>query len=375
VRSVLAGNGSDSTAAVQAMLLRGNEFHLPNLFLIGEPEDPMARWLCDWPAPLCWPIFTALKTATPVAGSIYTNAFDPAVIARGKVTSKFGLDVDALDITWNPRLQVFGTSVANASPLQLAQAGYYDNKIVRVWTAYLPTRQDSAFVFPGDCNTYGASQLFGGRIADTQVGRNSIKWTVNSLLDVVKQQVPLNVIEATNVAAAFSGKTPPNGLSAVPTLTIGSSTPSTQQTLIAQWSGGVFPDESLAGGGLGPPQTCFVQFVTGANAGFFSAVFANNTIVVSATNWNLINLMNPMPFPVSSGDTFIVSGSFPISQNASLWDSGTTYNQGDQVKYIGAVYVSLQGSNTGNTPASNTAYWQAQPYYGFEYVPSPQSIG
>jgi hypothetical protein len=309
-----------------------------------------------------------------VAGAIYANAFDPAVIARGKVTSKFGMDVDALDLTWNPRVQAFGNSVTTASPLQLAQAGYYDNMRVRVWTAYLPTRQASAFVFPGDCNTYGASQLFGGRIADTQVGRNSIKWTVNSFLDVVNQQVPLNVIEATNIATAYSGNTPPTGLSAVPTLTIGSSQQSTPQALIAQWSGGVFSNEVLAGGGS-PPQTCFVHFVTGANAGFFSAIFANSLIVVSATKWNLINLMSPMPFPVSTGDTFTVSGGLPLSNNASLYDPSATYNQGDQVLYNGYVYVSLQGSNSGNTPAASTAYWQAQPYFGFLFIPAPQSIG
>lgn len=374
MRTVLAGNGSDSTTAVRNMLLLGSEFSLPTCYLIGDAEDPMALWLTDWQTPLCWPVYTSLKTATPVAGSVFANAFDPAVITRGKVTSKFGLDVDALEITWNPPPKAFGNSLSNASPLQLAQAGYYDNKDVRVWIGYMPTKQSGSYVYPGDLNTFGCAQLFGGRIADTQVGRNSIKWTVNSFLDVVKQQVPLNVIEATNVATAFSGKTPPNGLSACPTLTIASSTPSTQQTLIAQWSGGTFSNEVLAGGGS-PPQTCFVVFTSGANTGFFSAIFANSTIVVSAVNYNLINLMSPMPFPVSNGDQFIICGGLPVSTTATKWDSGTTYNQGDQVLYNGSVYVSLQGSNVGHTPGSSPTYWQASPYFGFLFVPAPQAIG
>lgn len=46
----------------------------------------------------------------------------------------------------------------------------------------------------------------------------------------------------------------------------------------------------------------------------------------------------------------------------SAYNAGTTYDSGDYVSYSGAVYVSLQGSNTGNTPGSSPSYWSV--YYG-----------
>jgi len=374
MRTVIGGNGSNTTAAVKAMLLQGNEFHLPNLLLIGEPEDPMSLWLCDWPSPLTWPVYTDLKTVTPVAGYVFPHAFDPAVIKRGKVTSKFGLSVDPLDITWNPRAQNFGTSVATASPLQLAQAGFYDNMTVRVWTAYLPTPQSGSFVFPGDCNTFGCSELYGGYIADTQVDRNEIKFTVNSFLDVVNQNVPLNCVEMTNPVAAFSGATPPPGFSTVPTGTVAALSGgaglnfATSVVFTPTYVGGRFDDNVLSGG--------FIVMNRGtANAGFFSSIYTNGHVTISGTTYNYVVLYQPFPFTPQIGDTFYISGKPTTTANASLWDGGDTYSVGDAVLYLGTVYVSTQNSNTGNTPVATSSFWQLQPFYGFLSVPAPQSIG
>lgn len=333
----------------------------------------MSLWLTEWCAPLCWPVWSSLKTATPVTGAVYANAFDPAVITRGKVKSAFGLSVDPLEVTWNPRLQNFGTTVATASPLQLAQTGYYDNKSVRVWTAYLPTPQSGSYVYPGDCNTFGCSQLFGGRIADTKIGRNSIKWTVNSFLDVVNQNVPLNCIEMTNPVAAFSGATPPSGFSTVPTGTIaalsGAAGLNFATSIVFTAPGSmIFGDNVLNGG--------FVVMNPGsANAGYFSSIYTNGHIVISSVTYNYIVLYQPFPFAPQIGDTFYISGPPTTTANASLWDGGATYNIGDAVLYLGTVYVSIQNSNTGNTPVATSAFWQLQPFYGFLTVPAPQSIG
>src|SRR5258707_6259105 len=57
-----------------------------------------------------------------------------------------------------PRSTLFPyTTLFRSSPYQLSQMGFWDNWPVRVWTAYMPTK--------GDANTYGASELFGGRVA------------------------------------------------------------------------------------------------------------------------------------------------------------------------------------------------------------------
>jgi hypothetical protein len=41
----------------------------------------------------------------------------------------------------------------------------------------------------------------------------------------------------------------------------------------------------------------------------------------------------------------------------SEWDSGTTYDQDDVVHYGGSTYISLQDSNTNQTPGSSPTYW------------------
>lgn len=46
------------------------------------------------------------------------------------------------------------------------------------------------------------------------------------------------------------------------------------------------------------------------------------------------------------------------------YNSGTTYNKSAVVSSSGVWYVSLQASNTGNTPASSGAYWVAIPGSG-----------
>jgi hypothetical protein len=45
----------------------------------------------------------------------------------------------------------------------------------------------------------------------------------------------------------------------------------------------------------------------------------------------------------------------------AVYASGTTYSAGTVVSYLGTNYVSLVGSNTGNTPSSKQAFWAIQP--------------
>lgn len=306
MRQVINGSGADTTSIVQTMLANGNEFALRNVYLIGRPEDPLALWLTDNETPLCWPSWTSLKTRTPVVGQVHANAFDPTVITRGSVTSKFGLAVDDLDITWAPQPQPFGTTVDNANFFQLAQAGWFDNQPVRVWQAYLPTRQSGLYVDPNDCNTLGCMSLYGGRIGPIKMVRGAIVFTVRSFLDVVDRNVPLNVIEMTNTAAAFTGATPPYGQSTVPTMTCIAG--STNQNILA--TGVTFPDDKLSGG--------YIIWNPGsANAGFYGAIFANQT----PSGHSLIVLYQPLPFVPQAGDTFLVSGPAPIDKA----DAGAGY--------------------------------------------------
>src|SRR5579862_4133417 len=151
MRSVIGGNGLDTTAATVTYLTSNAKLWLKNLYLIGESDDPTALFMTDYEAPLTWSPF---------------GTFLPATIKRGTVGTKVGLEVSSLDITWTPKNSAFTQSIATANPRQLAQQGFYDNKKFRAWTVYMPT--------PGDANTLGASELFGGYISGVEVGRADI---------------------------------------------------------------------------------------------------------------------------------------------------------------------------------------------------------
>lgn len=288
MRKVTAGNGTDSTSAVLAYLKGNNHFTLANLYLIGEPEDPMALWLTDYESPLAWPCW---------------GTFQPSVIKRGTVKSNIGLEVQSLDVNWTPANKTFTQSVATASPYQLAQLGYYDNWKVRVWTVYMPT--------PGDANTYGASELFGGRVADTTVVRGQIQWKVNSFLDVVNQYVPTNVVELQNTGAGYTGATKPTGYSRIPQFNVitGSSINAIVGDETFPTAHDILGTNVVRGGFL-----VFNSGVGATLAGLWSPIL-QNVSTGGPTPYNQFVLSVPLPWPPTAGvDTFYVSAAAPINQ-------------------------------------------------------------
>lgn len=287
MRKVLSGSGVDQSATVAAALLAGNEFRLAHLFLIGEPEDPMAWWLTDYESPLNWPLW---------------GTFTPAVIKRGTVGTKVGLEVSSLDLTWSPKPYAWSANTQTAGPYQLASLGFYDNWRVRIWKTFMPT--------PGDANTYGAMELFGGRVADTTIERGDIKFKVNSFLDVVNESVPTQTVEVTNTLAAFKAFTPAAGHTAVPTFSIGPQ--STQNVINASCIspagdvGAIFPNHVYKNGFV------YFLFVAGSTlAGMFSPVQDNQSVTISAHNYNQFILLKPMPWVPGANDQFAASISFP----------------------------------------------------------------
>lgn len=287
MRTVIAGNGTDSTAAVLAWLAANNELALANLILIGEPEDPNAIWLTDWESPLSWPI---------------VGTFQAAVISRSAVATSIGFKVGAVTLKWSPLLETFTSNTQTASPYQLARQGFYDNWRVWIWTAYMPT--------PGDANTYGASALFGGRIGNVTVQRGEIQFSVTSFLDVVNQQVPTNVIEVTNTLAAYTGATPPAGTSEIPQFNciIGSTQTKLYLQETSPTADHIFADNVLRGG--------FVAFNAGGSqtlGGIYGVIYANTRVTISSVDYNEIVLYAPLPWaPTPGTDTAFISGSAPL---------------------------------------------------------------
>ena len=306
MRQVMGGDGSDTTAAVLAWLAANKQLTLANLYLVGEPEDPQAIWMTDWESPLVWSAW---------------GTFLPATVKRGTVTTKIGLEVDPLDVTWNPSNRPISPSIATASPLQLARLGFYDNWRLRVWRVFMPT--------PGDANTFGACELFGGRIADTKVQRGQVAWTVNSFLDCLSEQLPPNLIEVTNTLASYTGATPQPGDATCPVFQCfaGSTTTDIYADCLSPTPDRIYGEGKFVGG--------YAVFLPGPNAtlaGVWSGIANNASFSDGQGNkHSSIQLFSPLPWvPTPGADTFVVSGTAPINQA-----------DGD--------------------------------YYGFPYVPAPQS--
>lgn len=292
MKKCIGGNGQDTTAAVQSYLASNRQLLMRNLYLIGHAEDPYAIWLTDHESDLTW--------------SYYDTPFLHAAVTRGTVSTKIGFDATSVDLTWAPKTpRTFGVTTATANPMQLAMLGFYDNWPVRIWTVFMPT--------PGDANTLGACELFGGLLGNRSVDRDGIKWTVNSYLYVLDTKVPPNQIEMTNTLASFQGAIPPAGLTVVPTFevaAVGTSTTSWSAACLGPTPGQLFANNTFQNG--------FLVFTGGTLEGFYSAVAADFT----GGGFNIFEVFSPFPWPPTAGDTFYVSVASPIDQSQTTTFKG-----------------------------------------------------
>jgi hypothetical protein len=292
LKTVIGGSGSDTSAATLTYLTNNHQFKLADLYLIGEVEDPNAIWLTDWQSPLVWPAM---------------GTFNPTAISRGTVTMNIGLEVANLEVDWSPKLTAFGQTAATANFYQKAWLGFYRNWRVRIWRTIMPT--------PGDANTYGAYQLFGGRIATAEVSRGKIKFTINSFLDCVNEQVPPNVIETTNILAGYSGATPVlvDGETSLPQFT--AVNPSSTTTIVAVCNSPtpnkVYGDNKLQFG--------YLVFLPGSTlAGAFSQIATSDYYDAGGgVHLNQLFVYAPFPWAPTTGDKFYVSTAFPLDQTAA----------------------------------------------------------
>lgn len=182
---------------------------------------------------------------------------------------------------------------------------------------------------PGDANTLGATDWFGGRVDDTTIDRGAIEFSVSSFLNVVTQKVPSTVVEVTNTLAATTAVTVPTGDSATPVFSCftGSTDNEIYADCLSPTAGKIYSGNFFAGG--------YMVFLSGPNAtlaGAWSAIGGNGRYTDGNNNsHSSFTIYSPLPWPPTPGaDTFYVSPTAPIN----LGDEG---------------------------------------YYGFPYVPSPQT--
>jgi hypothetical protein len=309
MRKVIGGNGSDTTAATQAWLEETVNPTIRDLIIIGPPEDPKSIYLTNHDRPLFY---------TPY------GLFRPAVVSRDRVNCKVGLDSQSLAINWTPGQPAASSQTSNtgtASPYQLAAQHFFDNWPVLILKCFLPT--------PGDANTLGATPWYGGRIHNAVNKRNRITFNTKDYLDVLNQKVPTAVVEVTNTLASSAPVTLPAGDPSVPIFSC--IAPSSEDYIVADClsptADKIYSGNQFAGG--------YMVFLAGSGAtlaGAWAPIGQNGEYTDGHGNHHSeFEIYGALPWPPTPGvDTFYVSATAPIN----LGDEG---------------------------------------YYGFPYVPQPQS--
>ncbi len=289
MRTFLNGAGVDVTNTVFAYLKAHRTLIPADLVLIGELEDPLALWLTNYEAPLTWPLY---GTFNPAGG-----------FTRDKITSQVGLKVEALNFSWAPRVFPLGINIATANVYQKAQTGFYDNKKFRLWRTFMPT--------PGDANTFGACEMFGGRVSQIVVERARISFTINSFLDVTDQLLPPNVIESQNTRAGYSGAVPvlSDGETQVPEFTVVS--PSSADNILARCTSPTLNKVY----GTNKFQFGWIQFNPGSTlAGYYSQVAQSGNFKSAGVHYNQFIPYQAFPWPPVPGDTFFASIKPPVNK-------------------------------------------------------------
>ena len=292
MRKVYGGDGADNTAATQAWLLATPNPCIRDLVIIGPPESPKSLWMTSHEAPVVY---------TPY------GKFNPAIFTRDQVKAQIGLDVQSLALKWTPGSSPQASATANtgtASPYQLAANHFYDNWPVLILRAFMPT--------PGDADTLGCAEWFGGRVQNCEVGRAGIKFNIKSFLDVVNQKVPTTVVETTNTLASTLAVSLPPGDSSIPVFSC--IAPSTETYIVADClsptANRIYPGDLFSGG--------YMVFLAGAGAtlaGAWSAIGQNGEWVDGHGNHHSqFIIYNPLPWPPTPAvDTFYVSKAAPIN--------------------------------------------------------------
>ena len=287
MRTFIDGTGADSTAAVRSHLAAHRQLLCADLLQLktaiqGESWSQNVL-LAQSDRPLTWS---------------HIGTFVPGRFRRGEIESKAGLETITMDLDWDlsDADLFFAPSITQ---LQAFERGLWDAGWINVYRAVMPV--------PGDCDTFGAMQIFGGRIAEiAQLSRVGVRLKVNSLLELLDLNVPTNLIEPTNVQCEYGIGQPPAGLSALPVFSAvdGSSTSMLLGDCISPNAGQVFDSDIFNFG--------YIRFVSGTSLG---QIFRTVRMSRPYNGHNSFYFYDPLPWLPTAGEQFIAY--VPYARNAA----------------------------------------------------------
>jgi hypothetical protein len=214
----------------------------------------------------------------------------------GLYHAKVGLDVDTWQFSLYPRLTddltgaAFPDKIGSLPWLSAAAGGFLDGATVFVDRAYL---DPNVPIIPGKAITPAACiRLFVGKIAEVDVGRTFASITVNSLLDLLNTQIPVNLFQAQCRHQLFDAGCQLSAASFATNITLNGFNRNAIQ----------FPHIAVPGSGtlaLGR-----VVFTSGVNNGFSRGIRAYAANVIAGSDQAA--LVSPLVFLPSAGDTATV---------------------------------------------------------------------
>jgi hypothetical protein len=370
MRSFIGGNGSNTTSAVQAYLAANRQLCAADLLQL-KTAIQGEQWsqnilLTAFDRPLTWS---------------QVGTFVPGRFTRGEIDSTVGLDTISMDLEWYLRdSDVFFNAPGRVTVTQIQafERGLWDNGLVNVYRTVMPTI--------GDANTYGATQMFGGRIAEvTEISRVGVKVKVNSLLELLDLNVPTNLIEATNVQCQYGIGQPPAGLPAAPVFTVVAGAPAgiLWGDCISPTSGQLFGADTFDFG--------YIQFASGTSLG---EIFRSVWFSEPQSGHNAFYLYDPLPWLPATGEQFMAYVPYARAASALITEqhqvpSGAPYTVSVQragqfvsdagVSGISGTYTVSNGVYT--FTATDAGKWVTisynieteGTYQGFPYVPVPET--
>lgn len=202
---------------------------------------------------------------------------------------KTGLDVDTWQVVVFPRVRDDLTGVANPDtignqPWQAAvRAGALDAAVVLIDRAYL--KQWPSLPSPAGVAPAAVLPIQGGRVGEVDPMRTGAVININSHMELLNNQMPLNLFQQGCVHTLFDAGCTLVQSSFEATGTVGAG--STQQSIVTSLA------DPLGSGTYALGQ---IVFTTGENAGF--------AMMVNEWTGGVMSLRAQLPFPVAVGDQF-----------------------------------------------------------------------
>jgi uncharacterized phage protein (TIGR02218 family) len=245
----------------------------------------------------CYTDLDAPFTFTDINNNTFSAVANSVRISGLKYKAAIGLDVDQQQVT--AAALSIDTITGGAPFLQALREGAFDGAEILRYRVFFSGPVASA-------NVVSAVLLFRGRMGVIQqIGRTSAKFTVNSDLILLDNDMPRNLYQATCVHKLYDAGCTLNKANFGFAGTVGADASATQ----IPWSGA---SQNFAQG--------TVTFTSGVNAGVTATIGA-------AQGGAWLTLIYPLEEPPSEGDSFVAyygcDHTLPTCQNK--FDNGTNF--------------------------------------------------